>query len=77
MGLVNQVVDDGDFEKAVMQYALRYQRLSRSAVSLTKKLLYAIDGDDFRAAIRKGAEINAEARMTEDCKAGIAKFLSK
>ena len=31
----------------------------------------------FDEAIEHGAQVNAEARMTDDCKAGIAKFLQK
>jgi len=77
MGLVNQVVDDINFEKALTAFTARYEKVSRSAVSLTKKLLYEIDAFDFRTALKRGAEVNAEARMTDDCKAGIAKFLKR
>ena len=44
---------------------------------MTKRLLYDIDGDEFSAAIEKGIATNADARMTEDCKKGIAKFLER
>ena len=44
---------------------------------MTKKLLYEIDGLTFTEAIELGAQTNARARMTDDCKAGIAKFLNK
>ena len=60
-----------------MEYASAYSRVSRSAVEMTKKLLYGIDGMEFSDAVRKGAQVNAEARMTDDCKKGIAKFLEK
>jgi methylglutaconyl-CoA hydratase len=77
MGLVNQVVDDLNFEKALTAFTSRYEKVSSSAVALTKKLLYGIDASDFATALRIGAETNAEARMTDDCKKGIAKFLEK
>jgi methylglutaconyl-CoA hydratase len=77
IGLVNRVFDDEGFENAVMEYASAYSRVSRSAVEMTKKLLYGIDGMEFSDAVRKGAQVNAEARMTDDCKKGIAKFLEK
>lgn len=77
MGLVNRVFADGDFEAAAGEYAALYSRVSRSAVAMTKRLLYDIDNLDFAAALRKGAEANAEARMTEDCQKGIAKFLDR
>jgi methylglutaconyl-CoA hydratase len=51
--------------------------LSASAVAMTKKLLYEIDGLDFSEAVEKGVITNANARMTDDCKKGIAKFLEK
>lgn len=35
------------------------------------------DADDLSTAIAKGVETNARARMTDDCKKGIAKFLEK
>ena len=44
---------------------------------MTKRLLYDIDADDLSTAIAKGVETNARARMTSDCKKGIAKFLEK
>jgi methylglutaconyl-CoA hydratase len=48
-----------------------------SAVSLTKSLLYHIDGMTFDAAIEAGARANALARMTEDARRGIEKFARK
>ena len=40
-------------------------------------LLYQIDGMTFDAAISAGADLNAVARLTDDCRAGIARFLEK
>ena len=77
LGLVNRVFDDEGFDDAVLEYASVYAKVSGSAVRLTKKLLYEIDGIDFASALRRGAEVNAEARATDDCKAGIAGFLNK
>jgi methylglutaconyl-CoA hydratase len=77
MGLVNRVFKDEAFEADVKGYASVYSKVSRSAVIMTKKLLYETDAIGFEAAMNKGAEVNAKARMTEDCKKGIAKFLRK
>jgi len=77
LGLVNRIFDEDGFEAAVMEYANQYTNVSGSAVEMTKQLLYGIDGVDFEAALQEGAEVNAEARMTEDCQEGIAKFLNK
>ena len=77
IGLVNALFEDEAFDVAATVYASRYTKVSASAVSMTKSLLYDIDADDFSAAVAKGVETNARARMTEDCKKGIATFLDK
>lgn len=74
LGLINAVLET---EADALEYATHYARVSGSAVAMTKRLLYDIDGDDISTAIAKGVETNARARMTDDCKKGIAKFLEK
>lgn len=76
-GLVNQVFEDAEFESKVEAYVAGFERMSRSAVVLTKRLLYQMDGMTFDAALQTGADVNTVARMTEDCRAGVARFLSK
>ncbi|MDW8304301.1 MAG: enoyl-CoA hydratase-related protein [Acidobacteriota bacterium] len=77
IGLVNEVFDDEKFDEEVTRYVSIYKNISQSAVSLTKKLLYQIDGLSFEASMQIGAEVNTIARFTEDCRKGIQKFLSK
>ena len=77
LGLVNHVYDDNEFDQRLAEYISIYTKVSSSAVRLTKRLLYQMDGLNFEKAILAGAETNAEARMTEDCKKGIAVFLKK
>lgn len=77
IGLINQVFDEDGFEKSVDDYVAAFEKVSRSAVALSKHLLYHIDGMTFDAALQSGADLNAIARMTEDCQAGIARFLKK
>ncbi len=77
VGLINQVYDDEVFDEEVSAFVGSFSKTSRSAVMLTKKLLYQMDGMTFDNALETGAEINAIARMTEDCKSGIARFLKK
>ena len=77
LGLVNRVIDDSTFDGEVTDFVSVYTRVSRSAVIMTKRLLYRMDNLDFDEAILAGAEVNAEARMTMDCKEGIARFLQK
>ncbi len=76
-GLINHVYPDEYFGDEVLKFANDYKSVSRTAVILSKKLLYQMDGMAFHAALEVGAEINALARMTEDCQKGIAKFLHK
>jgi methylglutaconyl-CoA hydratase len=76
-GLVNQIFDEESFEEEIKDYLRVYENVSRSAVILSKKLLYQIDGMTFDDALEIGAEVNAAARMTDDCKKGIARFLEK
>ncbi|MDQ3744695.1 MAG: enoyl-CoA hydratase-related protein [Acidobacteriota bacterium] len=77
IGLVNHVFEDDFFETQVERYVAGFEQVSRSAVVLTKRLLYQMDGMSFDAALQAGADVNTIARMTEDCRAGIARFLSK
>jgi methylglutaconyl-CoA hydratase len=76
-GLVNQVFDDDAFEAKVERYVAGFEQVSRSAVMLTKRLLYQMDGMTFDTALQAGADVNTIARTTDDCKAGIASFLTK
>jgi methylglutaconyl-CoA hydratase len=76
-GLVNRVFTDESFDYEVREFVTGYQKVSRSAVELSKRLLYEIDGLSFETALERGVKANADARMTDDCKKGIAKFLEK
>lgn len=77
VGLVNLVVDDDGFDASVAKYVEGLSKASASAIALSKYLLYQIDGMTFDAAISAGADLNAVARLTDDCKRGIARFLKK
>ena len=76
-GLVNHVFDDDAFEAKVERYVAGFEQVSRSAVVLTKRLLYQMDGLNFDAALQAGADVNTIVRATDDCRAGIARFLTK
>ena len=77
LGIVNAVYADDAFASAVEDYASRMAARPASAVQLTKRLLYHMDGMGFDAAIDSGAQMNAIARMTADCRKGIDRFLKK
>jgi methylglutaconyl-CoA hydratase len=77
IGLVNHVFEDDKFELGVENYVAGFERVSRSAVMLSKRLLYHMDGMTFDAALQAGVDVNTIARMSEDCQKGIARFLKK
>ncbi|HKB67472.1 MAG TPA: enoyl-CoA hydratase-related protein [Pyrinomonadaceae bacterium] len=76
-GLVNQVFPEENFESAVTTYVNGFANVSKSAVALTKTLLYQMDGMSFGDALQTGVDVNVIARMTDDCQEGIARFLKK
>jgi methylglutaconyl-CoA hydratase len=76
-GLVNRVFDADAFDAEVKKFAGRFEKLSRSTVALTKRLFYRSDAMAFEDALFAGVDVNATARMTEDCQKGIAKFLKQ
>jgi methylglutaconyl-CoA hydratase len=76
-GLVNEIYGDESFAADVTAYVTEFAKLSRSAVSLTKTLLYQMDGLSFSAALETGADVNVIARLTADCQERVAKFLRK
>ena len=76
-GLVNHVFDDEMLVSEVDAFVRQFKKVSRSAVSLSKELLYQIDGMSFENALQSGVDINVIARMTEDCRKGIERFLKK
>lgn len=75
--IVEAIIQGEDFDAEIIAIAKQYEKLSASAVQMTKRLLYDIDTLTFDAAIELGAQTNATARMTDDCQKGIAKFLEK
>lgn len=76
-GLINEVFADENFENTVKDYVSVYGKVSRSAVVLSKKLLYQMDGMTFESALQSGVDVNTIARLTDDCQTGIVKFLSR
>ena len=77
IGLANRLMDDEAFDEEVDAFVARFAKVSSSAVALTKKLLYQIDAMSFEDALRCGVDTNVTARMSNDCKQGIERFLKK
>jgi methylglutaconyl-CoA hydratase len=77
LGLVNRVYAADTFADDVVDYTTSLAQRSGSAVHLSKRLLYGMDGLSFEEAIARGAEVNALARTTDDCRAGVRAFLDR
>lgn len=76
-GLINKTVVATQIEKVTAELAETYVRLPKGAVAATKALLYEIDDRSFTESLEIGAKVNATARMTDECKKGIERFLNK
>lgn len=74
-GLITRVVADKELEREGTAIASRLAESSASAVALTKRLFYQLDGRSFAEAITLGARVNAVARSTPDFREAIARFL--
>ncbi len=77
MGLVSRVIADDSYQEEVATLLGRMAATSASALALTKRQFYQLDGMPFADGIRLGARVNATARNTPDFRAAIASFLDK
>lgn len=77
IGLINHVWPEADFDAERDALLKDLAGRSASAVQLSKRLLYHSDGMGFEAALRAGVDVNVVARMTDDMKAGVARFLER
>lgn len=77
IGLINHVWPEADFDAERDGLLKDLAGRSASAVQLSKRLLYHSDGMGFEAALRAGVDVNVVARMTDDMKAGVARFLER
>jgi len=76
-GLVSRVVSDAELEREGTDLAARLVASSASALALTKRLFYELDGKSLAEGIELGARVNAVARSTPDFRDTIARFLGK
>ena len=77
MGLINQVIPASELDSEVNLLAASLMKNSLSSVRLTKEMFSTISGMSFENALEYACDMNAITRMTDDCKAGIAKFLNR
>lgn len=77
VGLVSRVVSDADLEQQGTAIAARLADSSMSALALTKRLFFELDGKSFSEGIALGARVNAFARGTPDFREAVARFLQQ
>jgi methylglutaconyl-CoA hydratase len=75
VGLISRVVPDADLDREGKAIANALATLSPSALALTKRLLYQLDGMSLTEGIELGARVNAVARGTPDFREAVARFL--
>ena len=78
-GLIHTIVDsEKELNETVTDFA-QHLIIHNSGMSMevTKKMLAEIQDLPFQQALEYAAEMNAQARNSEDCKRGIAAFLNK
>lgn len=77
MGLVTRAVPSGRLAQEVDELAHELaQETSGSAVALTKQMMARLPGMGFDEALDYAVQMNAFARGTDDCQAGIEAFLN-
>jgi methylglutaconyl-CoA hydratase len=76
-GMINRVWPEAEFAAQSEAFLNALTEKSATALTLTKDLMYHIDGMTFEAAMHAGLYSNAVARMTPDAKAGFDKFIKK
>ncbi|MFW6202655.1 MAG: enoyl-CoA hydratase/isomerase family protein [Gemmatimonadota bacterium] len=77
IGLVNRVLPAATFEADAREYAVEIAARPASSIRLSKRLLYGLDGVSFEDGIARGAEVNVLARMTDECREGVRRFLER
>jgi methylglutaconyl-CoA hydratase len=77
LGVIQRIYPNASFAGDVTAFAAKLAAKSTSALSLSKRLLYHMDSMSFDAALEAGVQANAIARMTDDCRHGVERFLKK
>jgi methylglutaconyl-CoA hydratase len=76
-GLITRVIPEQELENQSAILASRLVGSSQSALGLTKRLFYQLDGLSLEEGIALGARVNAVARGTPDFRDAIAAFLKQ
>jgi methylglutaconyl-CoA hydratase len=74
-GLVSRVLPTAQFDDEAERLLAGMARQPAEAVTRTKALLYALDGEPFAAGIARGVEANVAARATTAFREGVQAFV--
>jgi methylglutaconyl-CoA hydratase len=78
LGLISKIADKGTIRNDVLEFAGKLIRSNaRQAIATTKQMMAEVQSMPLTQALDYAARMNAEARGTDDCKTGIARFLNK
>lgn len=77
LGLVSRVLPAEAFGAEVDDICRTIAKSPPEAVRRTKKLFYELEGRSFDSGIAHGAQANAEARMTDEFREGVRRFLHR
>ncbi|MDH3524003.1 MAG: enoyl-CoA hydratase-related protein [Acidobacteriota bacterium] len=76
IGLVNRMVPEGELRTAGTQLAAEIlSKASSESIARTKRILLDILGRPLNERFDLAAEANAQSRLTDDCRRGVAAFL--
>ncbi len=76
-GLASRMISAPEWTSSIEVTASMLARMSPSAVRMTKRLFYDLDGRDFQDSIAYGVETNVNVRETADFKEGVRRFLQR
>ena len=77
IGLVSRVIPGERFEAEVDAVVAGMAQSPPQAMQLTKRLFYAMDLQPFRGAIERGVDGNVEARLTDEFRDGVRRFVRR
>jgi len=78
LGLINELAPAEALEDTVYSFAQKLiKNNSGQSMELTKKMISEVQSLPIREALDYAAQMNATARLTDDCRKGIGAFLNK
>lgn len=78
IGMINAICPKQIIDREVKSFAMKLcEETSAQSLMMTKELIAKVQDMTLDEALHHAAEMNAEARSTDDCKKGISAFINK